>query len=67
MAQAGARVVARRPRRRAARRTATACGDGHTAIIAVDVTADDAPERIVQGALDAFGRIDSIVHSAGVF
>jgi len=31
------------------------------------VTADGAPERIVQGALEAFGRIDSIVHSAGIF
>jgi NAD(P)-dependent dehydrogenase (short-subunit alcohol dehydrogenase family) len=66
MAQAGARIVlVGRDATRLAR-TAAACGDGH-ATVAADVTADDAPERIVQGALDAFGRIDSIVHSAGIF
>jgi NAD(P)-dependent dehydrogenase (short-subunit alcohol dehydrogenase family) len=66
MAQAGARVVlVGRDADRLAR-TAGTCGDGHTSI-AVDVTADDAPQRVVQGALDAFGRIDSIVHSAGIF
>jgi NAD(P)-dependent dehydrogenase (short-subunit alcohol dehydrogenase family) len=67
MAQAGAKLVlVGRDAERLAR-TAAACGDAETSIIAVDVTADDAPERIVQGALGAFGRIDSIVHSAGVF
>jgi NAD(P)-dependent dehydrogenase (short-subunit alcohol dehydrogenase family) len=66
MAQAGARValVGRDVDRLA--RTAGACGGAYTSI-AVDVTADDAPERVVQGTLDAFGRIDSIVHSAGIF
>ena len=66
MAQAGAKValVGRDADRLA--RTAAVCGEGH-ATIAVDVTADDAPERIVHGALEAFGRIDSIVHSAGIF
>ena len=66
MAQAGASVVL--VGRDAARleRTAAACGGAHL-IIAADVTAADAPERIVQGALEAFGRIDSIVHSAGIF
>ena len=66
MAQAGASVVlVGRDADRLAR-AAAACGDGH-ASIAVDVTADDAPEHIVQGALEVFGRIDSIVHSAGIF
>jgi NAD(P)-dependent dehydrogenase (short-subunit alcohol dehydrogenase family) len=66
MAQAGAKVVlVGRDADRLAR-TAETCGDGH-ASIALDVTADAAPERIVQGALDAFGQIDSIVHSAGIF
>jgi NAD(P)-dependent dehydrogenase (short-subunit alcohol dehydrogenase family) len=46
--------------------TAAACGEGHV-VLAVDVTADEAPALIVQDALDAFGRIDSIVHSAGIF
>ena len=66
MSQAGASVVL--VGRDAARleRTAAACEGAH-AIIAADVTADDAPERIVHGALEAFGRIDSIVHSAGIF
>jgi NAD(P)-dependent dehydrogenase (short-subunit alcohol dehydrogenase family) len=66
MSQAGASVVL--VGRDAARleRTAAAC-EGAPAIVAADVTADDAPERIVQGALAAFGRIDSIVHSAGIF
>ena len=66
MAQAGAKVVlVGRDADRLAR-TAAVCGEGH-ATIAVDVTADDAPERIGHGALEAFGRIDSIVHSAGIF
>jgi NAD(P)-dependent dehydrogenase (short-subunit alcohol dehydrogenase family) len=66
MAQAGASVVL--VGRDAARleRTAASCEGAH-AIIAADVTAADAPELVVQGALEAFGRIDSIVHSAGIF
>ena len=32
----------------------------------VDVTAKDAPQRIVQTALDAFGRIDFLINNAGV-
>jgi NAD(P)-dependent dehydrogenase (short-subunit alcohol dehydrogenase family) len=66
MAQAGASLMlVGRDRERLAR-TAAACGEGH-ATLAADVTADDAPARIVQGALAAFGRLDSIVHSAGIF
>jgi NAD(P)-dependent dehydrogenase (short-subunit alcohol dehydrogenase family) len=66
MSHAGAKVVlvGRDAERLAS--TAAACGDAH-AIVAVDVTADDAPKRIVQAALGAFGQIDSIVHSAGIF
>lgn len=33
--------------------------------ISEDVTAPGAPERIVQGAMDAFGRIDVLVNNAG--
>lgn len=36
------------------------------ATIAVDVTADDAPRRIVDGTLERFGRIDFLVNNAGV-
>lgn len=35
------------------------------ATLSVDVTADDAPTRIVQLALDRFGRIDFLVNNAG--
>jgi NAD(P)-dependent dehydrogenase (short-subunit alcohol dehydrogenase family) len=66
MAEAGAQIVlVGRDATRLAR-TAAACGEGHVVVVA-DVTADDAPALIVQGALDPFGRIDSIVHSAGIF
>ena len=36
-------------------------------ILAVDLTADGAPERVVRETLDAFGAIDVLVHSAGLF
>ncbi len=36
-----------------------------THAVAVDVTAPDAPERLVRAALDAFGRIDVLVGNAG--
>jgi NAD(P)-dependent dehydrogenase (short-subunit alcohol dehydrogenase family) len=64
MAQAGARValVGRDADRLAGARAA--CGEGHITISA-DITAE--PEGVVKAALDAFGRIDSIVHSAGIF
>jgi meso-butanediol dehydrogenase/(S,S)-butanediol dehydrogenase/diacetyl reductase len=38
----------------------------HVATISVDVTADDAPARIVALALSRFGRIDYLVNNAGV-
>jgi 3-oxoacyl-[acyl-carrier protein] reductase len=40
-------------------------GDGRIAAIALDVTADDAPRRIVAAALEAFGGIDILVNNAG--
>jgi len=36
------------------------------ATIAVDVTTDDAPQRIVAAALERFGRIDFLINNAGV-
>jgi meso-butanediol dehydrogenase / (S,S)-butanediol dehydrogenase / diacetyl reductase len=36
------------------------------ATLSVDVTADDAPQAIVQRALDRFGRIDFLINNAGV-
>ena len=35
--------------------------------VAVDATADDAPARIVEGAVNAFGRLDILVNNAGSF
>ena len=60
MAQAGANVVlvGRDADRLAG--VADLC-EGRSATIIADVTDDDAPARIVQGALGAFGSIDVIV------
>lgn len=38
---------------------------GETAVFAGDLTKGDAPERLVQSAIDAFGKIDIIVNNAG--
>jgi NAD(P)-dependent dehydrogenase (short-subunit alcohol dehydrogenase family) len=39
---------------------------GRAASVAADVTATEAPERIVQGALALAGRIDALVNAAGI-
>jgi len=38
---------------------------GQTAVFSADLTKGDAPERLVQTAIDSFGRIDVIVNNAG--
>ena len=38
---------------------------GDTAVFAGDLTAGDAPDKLVQTAIDSFGRIDIIVNNAG--
>ena len=44
-----------------------AIGDGdRVATLSVDLTADDAPKRIVDLALERWGRIDFLVNNAGV-
>lgn len=44
-----------------------AIGDrDRVATVAVDLTADEAPQRIVQTALDRWGRIDFLINNAGV-
>ena len=40
---------------------------GRATSVAIDITTDDAPGRIVQATLDAFGRLDVLVHNAGLF
>jgi len=37
------------------------------AFVAVDATADEAPEKIVNGAVEAFGWLDILVNNAGSF
>src|SRR5918994_2081091 len=39
--------------------------EGDTAVFAGDLTADGAPEALVQAAVDAFGQIDILVNNAG--
>jgi 3-oxoacyl-[acyl-carrier protein] reductase len=39
--------------------------DGETAVFAGDLTKGDAPEQLIQTAVDAWGRIDIIVNNAG--
>lgn len=41
-------------------------GSDRLATLSVDVTADDGPSRIVQTALDRFGRIDFLINNAGL-
>ena len=38
---------------------------GETAVFSGDLTASDAPDKLVQTAIDAFGKIDIIVNNAG--
>ena len=66
MAQAGARVVLVGRDEARLGEAAAVCGEDPVTL-ALDITADGAGEQVVQGALDACGRIDSIVHSAGIF
>ena len=47
-----------------AQQTASEIG-GQTAVFGGDLTAADAPEKLVQTAIDSFGRIDIIVNNAG--
>jgi NAD(P)-dependent dehydrogenase (short-subunit alcohol dehydrogenase family) len=65
MSEAGAKVVlvGRDPER--LERCAERCGEHR--VIAVDLVADDAPARIVEEALDAFGAITTLLHMAGIF
>ena len=48
----------------AAKQAASEIG-GETAVFAGDLTDGDAPDRIVQTAIDSFGKIDIIVNNAG--
>jgi meso-butanediol dehydrogenase / (S,S)-butanediol dehydrogenase / diacetyl reductase len=41
-------------------------GSDRLVTLSVDITADDGPARIVQTALDRFGRIDFLINNAGL-
>jgi NAD(P)-dependent dehydrogenase (short-subunit alcohol dehydrogenase family) len=64
-ARSGASVVLVARDRGALNAVLAECSDSAHAIEA-DVTAPDAPERIVQAALQAFERLDVLVNAAGV-
>lgn len=64
----GVRVVAvarREERLEGLRAEVSASGGGEVLPLVVDVTAPDAPERIVAAAQERFGRIDILVNNAG--
>ena len=65
LARAGARVVLV-SRDQAALDQAAADAGGETQTVAADVTAGDAPARIVGAALERFGGLDLLVNAAGV-
>ncbi len=43
-----------------------AVGSDRLATVAVDLTEDDAPQRIVTAALQRWGRIDYLINNAGI-
>jgi NAD(P)-dependent dehydrogenase (short-subunit alcohol dehydrogenase family) len=65
MSEAGAKVVLTGRDEARLRSSARSVGDHH--VVVADLTADDAPARIVAEALDAFGALNVLVHSAGIF
>ena len=65
MSQAGANVVLVGRDEERLKQTAARCGPHRT--VAVDLVEDDAPARIVGEGISAFRRLDSVVHSAGIF
>ena len=55
-----------RDERKLAALVAASADASRIATVGVDVTADDAPQRIVQAALDRWGRIDFLINNAGI-
>jgi 3-oxoacyl-[acyl-carrier protein] reductase len=60
----GAKVVINDLDGDAARQTAAEIG-GETAVFAGDLTKGDAPDKLVQTAIDSWGKLDIIVNNAG--
>jgi 3-oxoacyl-[acyl-carrier protein] reductase len=64
LSEHGAKVVVNDLDGDVAKETADGIG-GETAVYAGDLTAEGAPEALVQTALDAWGKIDIVVNNAG--
>jgi len=64
LSEHGAKVVINDLDGDAAQQTASEIA-GDTAVFAGDLTAGDAPDKLVQTAIDSFGRLDIIVNNAG--
>ena len=64
LSEHGAKVVVNDLDGDVAKETADGIG-GETAVYAGDLTADGAPEALIQTAIDAWGKIDIIVNNAG--
>lgn len=60
----GAKVVINDLDADVAQQTASEIG-GETAVFAGDLTKGDAPEKLVQTAIDSFGKLDILVNNAG--
>lgn len=60
-------LVGRDPGRLETSRVAVEATGARAVALSVDVCADDAPDRIVAAALEAFGRVDVLVNAAGVY
>jgi len=65
LSDAGARIVLTGRNADRLARCAQSLGEHH--VVAADLTSDGAETRIVSAAIEAFGRLDVLVHSAGVF
>jgi 3-oxoacyl-[acyl-carrier protein] reductase len=64
LSEHGARVVINDLDADVAQQTASEIA-GETAVFGGDLTAGDAPDKLVQTAIDSFGRLDIIVNNAG--
>src|SRR4051794_1812281 len=64
LSQEGAQVMMVARREEPLGQAAASC-QGETATVAIDVTAEDAAERIVKRCDEAFGRVDGLVNNAG--
>jgi 3-oxoacyl-[acyl-carrier protein] reductase len=67
LAAEGASVLLTARREDALERAAVACREagGHAEPLALDITAADAGERLLEACLERFGRIDAIINNAG--